>query len=74
MAAVMYDREADVLYVELAAGDGPETEGEEVHPGVMLLFDAAGRIIAIEISSASKILAPGAIEKIPAAADSSRAE
>jgi hypothetical protein len=31
----------------------------------MLLFDAAGRIIAIEISSASKILAPEAIDKIP---------
>jgi uncharacterized protein YuzE len=69
MAAVTYDREADVLYVELAAGDGPETEGEEVHPGIMLLYDGAGRIIGIEITSASKILAPEAIEKILAAAD-----
>jgi uncharacterized protein YuzE len=69
MGAVTYDRESDVLYVELAPGDGPETEGEEVHPGVMLMFDAAGRIIGIEITSASKILAPGAIDKIPAAAD-----
>jgi uncharacterized protein YuzE len=69
MGTVTYDREADVLYVELATGDGPETEGEEVHPGVMLMFDAAGRIIGIEITSASKILAPGAIDKIPAAAD-----
>jgi uncharacterized protein YuzE len=65
MAAVTYDREADVLHVELAEGDGPGTEGEEVHPGVMLLFDAAGRVIGIEITSASKILAPGAIDKIP---------
>jgi uncharacterized protein YuzE len=69
MVGVTYDREADVLYVELADGDGPETEGEEVHPGVMLMFDAAGRVVAIEISPASKILAPGAIDKIAAAAD-----
>jgi uncharacterized protein YuzE len=69
MGTVTYDREADVLYVELATGDSPDTEGEEVHPGVMLLFDAAGRIVGIEITSASKILAPGAIDKIPAVAD-----
>ena len=66
--------EADVLYVELApdganGGDGPGTEGEEVHPGVMLLFDAAGLIIGIEITSASKIIAPQAIDKIPAVAE-----
>jgi uncharacterized protein YuzE len=60
MVAVTYDREADVLYLDLA-GDGPETQGEEVHPGVMLLFDGAGRIVGLEITSASKVLAPEAI-------------
>ena len=59
MAAVTYDREADVLYVELAAGDGPETEGEEVHPGVMLLFDAAGRIIVPKSLRVELGLKPG---------------
>ena len=68
MATVRYDREADVLYVELAkAGDGPETEGEEVHSGVMLLFDAEGRIIGVEINTASKILGSQAIDNIAAA-------
>ena len=34
IAAVIYDREADVLSIELVAwADGPETEGEEVSPG-----------------------------------------
>jgi len=38
MAAVTYDRDGDVLFIELVAGaDGPETECEEVAPGVMLL-------------------------------------
>ena len=68
MAAVTYDRDADVLYIELAAGDGPDTEGEEVHPGVMLMFDANGRIIGIEITAASKILGPDALADLPAAA------
>jgi uncharacterized protein YuzE len=69
MATVTYDREADALYIELVATDGPDTEGEEVHPGVMLMFDANGRIIGIEILSASKILAPGAVDNLPVAAE-----
>ena len=43
MAAVTYDRDGDVLHVDLVSGaDGPETEGEEVSPGVTLLYDAEG--------------------------------
>jgi uncharacterized protein YuzE len=69
-AAVSYDPEADVLYIELVAGaEGPDTEGQEVHPGVMLMFDAEGRIIGIEITSASKILPPGAVDNLPMAAE-----
>ena len=41
MAAVTYDRDGDVLHVDLVPGaDGPGTEGEEVSPGVTLLYDA----------------------------------
>jgi uncharacterized protein YuzE len=69
MAAVTYDREGDVLHIDLVPGaDGPETEGEEVSPGVTLLYDAHGRLIGIEIIAASQTLAPGALDALPAAA------
>ena len=69
MAAVTYDRDGDVLLIELVAGaDGPETEGEEVSPGVVVLYDGAGRVIGIEITAASKTLAPGALDDLPAVA------
>jgi uncharacterized protein YuzE len=65
MATVTYDSEGDVLHVELLAGaDGPDTEGEEVAPGVMLLYDGNGRVIGIEITAASKTLAPGALDAV----------
>ena len=48
MAAVTYDREADVLYVELADVKDPGIEGEEVHPGVVLMFDAVGKLIGVQ--------------------------
>jgi uncharacterized protein YuzE len=64
MATMTYDREGDVLYIALVP-DSPDTEGEEVHPGVTLLFNGE-RIVGIEILPASKILAPGAVEGVPA--------
>ena len=57
MAAVTYDPEADVLYVELAPVKDPGNEGEEVHPGVVLMFDTVGKLIGIEIRPASKLVA-----------------
>lgn len=63
MAAVTYDREGDVLYVALAP-EGPDTEGEEVHPGVVLMFEGE-HLVGIEILPASKILAPGALNGLP---------
>jgi uncharacterized protein YuzE len=69
MASVTYDRDGDVLLIELLAGaDGPLTEGEEVSPGVMMLYDGAGHVIGIEITAASKTLAPGALDNLPAVA------
>ena len=69
IAAVTYDRDGDVLLIELVAGaDDPKTEGEEVSPGVMMLYDGDGRFIGIEITTASQTLAPGALDNLPAVA------
>ena len=65
MAAVTYDREANVLYVELTHVRDPGNEGEEVHPGVVLMFDAVGKLIGIEIRPASKLVAKGAVVGLP---------
>lgn len=61
---VDYDVQSDALYLRFA--DGKIEESEEVSPGVVLDFDAAGRIVGFEVLSASVKLAPGAL---PAAAE-----
>ena len=65
MAAVTYDPEADVLYVELAHVNDAGNEGEEVHPGVVLMFDAVGKLIGVEIRPASKLVAGDAVVGLP---------
>jgi len=60
-----YDAEADALYVRFS--ETPVVESEEVSDGVVLDFDAEGRIVAIELIDASKHLAAGA--DIPTAAE-----
>jgi uncharacterized protein YuzE len=70
MAAVTYDPEADVLYVELAHVKDPGNEGEEVHPGVVLMFDTIGKLIGIEIRPASKLVATDAVVGLPDPAQS----
>ncbi|KNY19481.1 DUF2283 domain-containing protein [Methylobacterium sp. ARG-1] len=55
---VRYDSEADALYLRLA--DAPVTESEEVRPGIVLDFDAAGGVVAIEILDTKDHLAAGA--------------
>ena len=52
-----YDAEADALYVRYS--ETPVVESEEVSNGVVLDFDAEGRIVAIELLDASKHLAAG---------------
>ena len=59
-----YEPEADAVFVRLA--DGAPKESEEVSPGVTLDFDASGRVVAMEVLPASKVLAPGAWSKAPA--------
>ncbi len=52
-----YDPQADALYVRFT--DTPVAESEEVRPGLVLDFDADGRIVGIEIIAASDHLASG---------------
>jgi uncharacterized protein YuzE len=60
-----YDAEADALYVRFS--ETPVVESEQVSDGVVLDFDAEGRIVAIELIDASKHLTAGA--NIPTAAE-----
>ncbi|WP_301101454.1 DUF2283 domain-containing protein [Propionivibrio sp.] len=49
---IEYDPEADALYVRL--GEQKITESEQVQPGVILDFDESGKVVGVEILSASK--------------------
>jgi uncharacterized protein YuzE len=62
-----YDPQVDAAYIRLA--EGPATEGQEVAPGIVLDFDAEGRVLGIEVLHASKTLAPGALAELVAAAE-----
>jgi uncharacterized protein YuzE len=54
----IYDAESDAVHVRFA--DVSVFESEEVADGVVLDFDADGRIVAIELLDASKHVASGA--------------
>jgi uncharacterized protein YuzE len=73
MPTVTYDPEADAVYIYVARGKVDRTE--EAGPFIYDL-DTDGRILGIEILSASKLLAPGDWEKAqrPKAARVSAAE
>lgn len=49
-----YYREADTLYIDLA--DRPSAESREIAPGVVLDFDAEGRLVGIDVDQASKVV------------------
>jgi uncharacterized protein YuzE len=61
----IYDPEADALYVRFA--DSPVIESEEVADGVVLDFDADGKIVGFEFLDARKHIAAGA--ELPTAAE-----
>jgi uncharacterized protein YuzE len=52
-----YDHEADILYLRFAETE--IVESEEVSPGVVLDFDAEGRIVGVEFQKAEAHLARG---------------
>jgi YD repeat-containing protein len=61
----LYDPDVDALYVRFA--DTPISESEEITAGVVLDYDANGRIVAIELLDASKHITQGV--KFPTAAE-----
>lgn len=61
-----YYPETDSLYIDLA--DIPGVESQEVRPGVVLDFDAQGRLVGIDLDHASRHvgLSTLEIEDLPA--------
>jgi uncharacterized protein YuzE len=49
-----YYPDTDSLYIDLS--ERPSVESEEVAPGVVLDFDAAGHVVGIDIEEASKLV------------------
>lgn len=47
-----YEPEADALYVRL--NTSKIIESEEIQPGIVLDFDAAGKVVGIEVLNVSK--------------------
>jgi uncharacterized protein YuzE len=60
MTYITYDAEADAVYITVGGGKVDRTE--ETGPFIYDV-DVAGRIVGIEILSASKVLASGAWKK-----------
>ncbi|MCX6842199.1 MAG: DUF2283 domain-containing protein [candidate division WOR-3 bacterium] len=50
------DKESDALYLRL--DETAVVESEEVQPGVVLDYDAAGNMVGVEILNLSKRVAP----------------
>ena len=49
---VQYDPSADAMYIRLA--DGTVADSDEVREGVVLDYDAAGKVLGIELPNVSK--------------------
>jgi uncharacterized protein YuzE len=73
MTNIIYDAEANAVYITV--GHGKVDRTEETGPFICDV-DADGHIVGIEILSASKVLAPGDWKKVgpPNAAHASAAE
>jgi uncharacterized protein YuzE len=54
-----YDRSTDAAYLRFSVE--PVVESEEVAPGVVLDFDARGRLVAMEVLEAAKRLPKDAL-------------
>jgi uncharacterized protein YuzE len=61
-AKATYDPEADAIGVYFAPDGAEYAESEEVAPGLSLDFDAAGRVIGLEILGVRRFLAEGRID------------
>ncbi len=58
-ATATYDPEADAISVRFAPPGTTYAESEEVAPGVVLDFDADGRVIGVELLYVRDLLATG---------------
>ncbi len=54
-----YDRDADAAYIRFSPED--VLDSAEVSPGVVLDYDADGRIVGMEVLDASRHLSPSAL-------------
>lgn len=52
------DRETDTLYIRFAEAE--VSDSEEVRPGIVLDFDAQGRMVGLEVLDASEHRGAGA--------------
>ena len=57
MMRTTYDPEADAMFIWFGAEGMTSAETEEVAPGIMLDFDASGRVIGIEVLNVSQRMA-----------------
>jgi len=68
---ISYDPEGDVLLIDLTDGAvNADTEGVEIdrEHGIWALYDDKGMLLGFEITSASKIVAAGALVPLAGAA------
>jgi uncharacterized protein YuzE len=49
---IEFDQIADALYIHLAEGEVEKTE--EIKPGMMLDYDASGKVLGLEVLYVSK--------------------
>ncbi|MEN6641361.1 MAG: DUF2283 domain-containing protein [Armatimonadia bacterium] len=56
------DRENDAVYLRLS--EGKIIESEEVQPGVILDFDAEGRVIGLELLGFAKRISPDILQTV----------
>ena len=69
MTDMSYDPDADAAYIRLGRGKVAETA--EIRPGLIIDYDADGRMLSIEILSACRQLAPGDLSRAPGVSISS---
>ena len=62
MMKVSVDREANALYVRFS--EDAVTESAEIRPGIIVDYDARGRIVALEILNASQTVATPNLDRL----------
>lgn len=66
---VSYDRQEDLLSISFPEQGGNYVESEEIAPGLILDFDAEGRVIGVEMLGVQQILREAALPETVKAAE-----